>query len=1015
KIDCDDGEDEMFCSKLETNVCNPLTEYRCRSGICIPASFFYDQVEDCMDGYDEPLDIQVLQVVNCVTDPSTYCEENKCPSMKFSCGDGTCTMSSLPSVWMCPTRREIMYTKKMLLLNPTSDLSYKCWLFLICYLRFAKYEVTLGQPIDLNLTVDCQQIVNESIHNICPSEFFFPPKPILYSYVRFIYTTNKTDWKTNIAPIYICYDQRWCKSLITATAIEINGTLCQKFEEFDNLNIIYDNWYWFIKDLEKIFRACSLPDLSVNDSNQTKVIDYQSDLNCSHSSLFHCKGSSRCISKYRLVDETPDCFNSADETYPYTCQMNMPHRFKCLSEDKCIPRKLLKDSHPDCLDKSDETPQHSCMSLFFNNCPNYSKLTGKSTVDHIEFSFICNGVVQIWNNHNQTDETDCSEEWPCLTHFTRCNGVWNCKNSIDEFNCPVESQWRKPCDNRSHYCIAKPYEDRSCVSLNKSGDNEIDCLGSWDERDHCRQAYPLQIELRYRCLNSTICISPMQLCDCKNDCPFGDDEKMVCPWLTDSKCQSNVFLCKNGRYVLTDVRCNGRDNCEDEMFCDLIDAPKKRFFSTQNLFEYPPLGSFSTYNNISKTTAHYSAIRQIESYAENYYLSGYCNRGIIVRFTNNKKVCLCSPSYYGDRCQYQNERLNIIVQLNTPAFEQHIIFKLLFLLFDNRSNIIHSYEHIIFMPSNECLPKYSLYLLYKKYSRDVTYFVRIDLFRMDTINRIEYISSWYYEIKFTFLPVNRLVADLFIPENKYEHVSCGNLDCQHGYCVEYTNFNINKLYCRCYHGWSGVTCSIQDNCTCSHNSVCMGRGIIGLSPLCICPLNKIGSLCHVSFNPCQPNNCFNDGTCIILDIRLFETKRYACICKDEYMGSNCEIVRAKIHISFDHLVSISSPILIHFVDLVRNKGPTRHTFFKSILEYENRLTVYYPSERLPLIAYVEIKKIYYLIMLLKQSVNELSTLVTIKNRCPYINELLSNQTIHSYHSLQKLKYYYKPCRDYQEL
>ncbi|CAF4260324.1 unnamed protein product [Rotaria magnacalcarata] len=40
-----------------------------------------------------------------------------------------------------------------------------------------------------------------------------------------------------------------------------------------------------------------------------------------------------------------------------------------------------------------------------------------------------------------------------------------------------------------------------------------------------------------------------------------------------------------------------------------------------------------------------------------------CNRGILIYYGKNEsEQCLCPPSYYGDRCQYQNQRVSLTLQ-----------------------------------------------------------------------------------------------------------------------------------------------------------------------------------------------------------------------------------------------------------------------------------------------------------------------------------------------------------------
>ncbi len=52
----------------------------------------------------------------------------------------------------------------------------------------------------------------------------------------------------------------------------------------------------------------------------------------------------------------------------------------------------------------------------------------------------------------------------------------------------------------------------------------------------------------------------------------------------------------------------------------------------------------------------------------------FCNRGLDMWFhTTDRSRCLCPPSYYGQRCQFQNQRLIISFQLCT--FEWFAVFK----------------------------------------------------------------------------------------------------------------------------------------------------------------------------------------------------------------------------------------------------------------------------------------------------------------------------------------------------
>src|SRR6185295_7997443 len=92
-----------------------------------------------------------------------------------------------------------------------------------------------------------------------------------------------------------------------------------------------------------------------------------------------------------------------------------------------------------------------------------------------------------------------------------------------------------------------------------------------------------------------------------------------------------------------------------------------------------------------------------------------CNRGILGKMKVNeygiRDKCLCPPNYYGERCEYQNERVSLSIQIKTSG-EWRTIFTLIAILIDNE-NIIHSSDQIIYVSSRDCQEKFDLYLLYQ--------------------------------------------------------------------------------------------------------------------------------------------------------------------------------------------------------------------------------------------------------------------------------------------------------------
>ncbi|XP_058473588.1 low-density lipoprotein receptor-related protein 2-like isoform X1 [Solea solea] len=75
------------------------------------------------------------------------------------------------------------------------------------------------------------------------------------------------------------------------------------------------------------------------------------------------------------------------------------------------------------------------------------------------------------------------------------------------------------------------------------------------------------------CRQSSVCLSQTQLCDGKQDCPDGDDEKLcatACPSTEDFKCRDG------SRCLARDLLCDGRSHCRDgsdEVNCSTVASP----------------------------------------------------------------------------------------------------------------------------------------------------------------------------------------------------------------------------------------------------------------------------------------------------------------------------------------------------------------------------------------------------------------------------------------------------------
>ncbi|CAF3547870.1 unnamed protein product [Rotaria sp. Silwood1] len=76
------------------------------------------------------------------------------------------------------------------------------------------------------------------------------------------------------------------------------------------------------------------------------------------------------------------------------------------------------------------------------------------------------------DGRDETDENEC-EYWPCNNTYTRCDGLWSCKDGADEVNCPSST-----CPEFQHSCVfLNDTSTVSCLPIARAGDGIVDCLG----------------------------------------------------------------------------------------------------------------------------------------------------------------------------------------------------------------------------------------------------------------------------------------------------------------------------------------------------------------------------------------------------------------------------------------------------------------------------------------------------------------------------------------------------------
>ena len=649
--------------------------------------------------------------------------------------------------------------------------------------------------------------------------------------------------------------------------------------------------------------------------------------------------------------------------------------YQCKNSSKCIPISYVGDGIRDC-DYEDDEKQSSLDQVcsLNNNIKPFYKCANENPLHNeikqiIHYSRICDGNAFsgpfVIDGQIHTDETEC-EQWPCVNRRTRCNGVWNCPNGADELDCYTSPPIN--CSSNHHICVSLDTNDFMCLPLEKVNDNVTDCLGGIDEQTICQTEKQQTSEMHVYCQkdSSNICLSLYVLCNPRV-----------------------IYSCNN-------------DNMKK--YCKL-------------LRNYP-----DPYDSIERIPAtHFDNSFDLKSRSSKVDLSEkyYCYHGLPLQVVLNSekglttKTCLCPPSYYGDRCQYQNQRVSLILQVKTPASSVQTPFLIIVSLIDNSvQRIIHSYWELSLYDGYD-KSGFNIQLVYSNRPKDLSkqYFIQIDIYEMISLR---YRGSMFTTVKFPFLPVERVVIEIDIPKVNDMIQSCDDDRCNHGQCIYYLN-EPNNYFCRCQSGWTGKYCDIPHTCSCSFDSLCVGATANNRS-ICLCSLGKFGSKCLLSRNICQPNPCLNGGFCAFGNSYMPSVASYVCICPMGFGGKRCEEVNNKIFVSFDQNIQLSLPsqIFFYFIDLDEGMPHVTQPSSTIVCGNESSIINYYKYffERLDILIIQLSLSELHLIENDKKHQNSSISNVTVNplSRCPSIHEIF-NESIANMHLIRRIKHYNVPCQN----
>ena len=957
KSDCLDSSDELNCWQLEVNECKD-NEFRCHNGLCIPMEFFRDAhyTPDCLDQTDE------TEIINrflaCFRDPTFSCEERTCTPkpLRFSCGDGQCTNGIFP----CKNGRTDLLPNNLCAnaigCSTNGDDYYdgvdNDWCDRFCWM------------------MDC---VEEYCAELYDSRFI----PVILGHVRVIYLNTETRWDDLSVPDYVCYDETLCGDFLPAR-VNFNNLTCRRFDDLGiPLASQFDPVLILGTHIRERFRQCSLV------KNETFY--------CNYSTMYQCENVSKCISKQHLLDGIQDCPYYDDESYNQSCSLrDVRQRFNCslFGIQNCYAALIAQDGMSDCDNQEDEKT---------NEIDRFKK-------HHIYFPYICDGKTELIpvliNDRNETDETDC-DHWICNNTYSRCDRFWLCPNGADEVDCTSSN-----CPERHHQCVFPNDPLKlSCLPIEKAGDNVDDCLGASDEPKKYSMVNIGEslVNNYFHCRNDTRMDFRAKLCDQKAECPLNDDEIFCTSWKDGWK---DICILPGLQHLQTVEAFLCR--VDDTFYWSRIPIRVKLV----DVGTYPLT---LTMNNVSSTRSTSNESDSKDTFQTNKIPSEYawwCHRGVPIRFRINDNeselLCLCPPSYYGKRCQYQNQRVSLTVQIQaTSDWQKTFLFSVTLI---DEEKYIEAHDYVEYLPIRDCIAKYNIYLLYAIRPKNISklYSVQIDAFDQLTLS---YRASWIFPIQFSFLPVYPLSVLLKLPlANMQPKSQCWPL-CIHGQCFDYIN-DQNSTFCRCEDGWSGIRCDVKHTCNCAAGSICVSDSI------CLCAPNRFGPRCHLFQSSCHRHSCLNGGQCVTSDRRYTSThsNNSICICSEGYTGDRCEFVKkeTRIDISFDHKISIPSSLLLHLMYIQELKQPNSTSAMKKIPFNQYSITFYISV--MFHIAFAQISNQYYLVVLQENPVTvaHISTQVNPSHRCRSISELFG-QTFADQHLLKRIKSYHVPCQKQSDL
>ena len=993
---CMSGVDEEHCDLLEMNRCDDEDEYRCMNGMCIPDQFFLDGEMDCLDWSDELqskndgkcyLERASSECDDRVCPPTQWsCGDGQCIHHRLAFqtqrASGTCD-SQRDQYFMCETHGTMMmwtmrngrcfggkkYHESLAVHDNEEQL---CEYLLKCTLSKG-VEENCSCNEDLRCVNDLQRDCLLSLIPyprgalVAPFMFFFynltrsyveplPDFVLINGTVRcrdsFVRVTQNIPFEKELDARRITEDL-FCvptRNISSAENVDTDHQCHRANESTDRCN----EWNPCMSTsrLKDGWKNC------LNGRDELHLTEVEIKRSCSRvrRHRFRCSiDQSTCLSVTTLGDQKNDCENRFDEVW-------FGHTGRKLSDIHC---------------NDQSTDECSLLRQYLEQSWTSTNRNGMRAERRIAFRFYCD---TFWNLDSGEDEDleECRRWWTCPDDQWRCqngqcidkrwrdDGDWDCADASDAHGVlknvterilqqalegTSDSQgYSVPttCNKTRPFLCPSPQASRerfSCISLDQIGDQHIDCAGAMDEPNtltHCSHSSTM-LGHNFRCLSTNTCIPYWLHCSNNNRCPNRSDDEHWCdrPTPTWSPITPRDALCFDGQ-VFRYGRCNGEVDCqsgEDEYMCDIwssfqeISVPyrewkESRARSVQHTLRLP---RYPTDTNITlcQTDSPFPTPPADNSSSLSPF---WCNRGLGAFLSNGSIVCFCPPQYFGDKCQYQADRVSLLLSLDLSQSIYHrsnndpatLLRVLLLFFFENQTLMTHQFHlrpavDVTIIQKTNKMKKMITHFLYPHSSafRDhrlqrlnnrshlihtQPFSIGIEIYETRrSQQQPTLVAVWRYPISFDHLPVFRLAKVLRLPGPLDRRNPCSSRPCHHEHeeCHPVINDHPNYV-CLCKTNFTGQNCSQEDprclNGYCASGSLCKPsyRGLLrgeDSDPLCLCPLDRFGDRCSIEHDGCLSHPCLNGGSCFPHS----QPDQLTCVCARKIIsGRN---VKSKDHIS----------------------------------------------------------------------------------------------------------------------